>query len=293
MKTQLLAFFFIISFLATFSQVLTYEYRSGKTDTIDNVEGWLDYSIAKWNLLSKNAIKHNKKYNIKKRTKNYYKFKKDTLEKRKSIIYYYNKTGNYDSIHIINTRKNKLIKREIFMYNANNLLVEYKYYRNNKLRTNEKFDYDKNNNVISYKLIRNGKQKKYWQAKYNLDFNKRTEFITYKKNKPEIKSNWVFTYYPDGSKKESVFYKNNKFKYKHSYICNDEGVFSKDNEDTAHICKSTMIDNNGNKKEIYEHTYPDGKVYKTVTTFNSEDLIINYSAYYKNKIVRKYVWLVF
>jgi hypothetical protein len=190
-------------------------------------------------------------------------------------------------------------------YDINGNTLSYSFYKKNgKIRRQYTYTYSSENKILSEKFIR-GKDKEIKKINMSYDtlgntvgeeyfkkgelkaktiskFDSTRVLVSYfyKNGSPDFKRKWIYTYYPDKSKKSSVIYKaDGKVKYTWNYECKPEGALQSKHKDTTDICKKEETDSLGNKVVTTRRFNEKGKAYKVISTFNKENKVIKYVAY--------------
>ncbi len=172
-------------------------------------------------------------------------------------------------------------------YNEKGLLIKMENFYNGKKYTNE-FTYDKNDNIILLKSIDwkgkvsqtkytydeanrmltseriNSKGKYFGKKKTYNEEGKITSHLLFEKNRETPTKELYYSYYEDGSKKQTIYKVNGRVKYTWNFECSNEGeILSKDKKETK-VCVLKEEDENGNivtwKREFHK-----GKLTKTKT----------------------------
>lgn len=204
--------------------------------------------------------------------------------KKKSYLWQtvtYDNNGNCTSV-ILNDSKGKLHSESIFTYNDSNKVVS-KIYKNKKGEVKNKITctYDKLGHIAEMTLFVKGKEKSRTVTTY--DSSRYLECYYFKNGNKEFSRKWVYTYYPDKSKKSSVIYDaDGKVLYTWNYECKAEGQLASKHKDTTAICKNEEIDKDNNKIITSRRFNEKGKPYKIVYVTNKEDKMLKYETYNEN-----------
>jgi len=196
-----------------------------------------------------------------------------------------------------------------YTYDNRGNFTEYKSYkRNGKLKYHNTYEYDNNNRELSFTDWRaNGKMLYRYTTSYDSSGNM-TDQRSFWKN-PDV-ANWhsiarydehqnlvevkylikkdskyfgryVYTYYPDGSKKQTIEY-NRRDKIKHiwNFDCKPEGISEEQHlKDTSRICIRYETDSAGNKIKIKEENQKVGKVARTISRYNKDNYLLDEVTY--------------
>jgi hypothetical protein len=175
-----------------------------------------------------------------------------------------------------------------FTYSSDNKIL-IKLYQDGKGNEYKKitFAYDKNGNITEESLFKNGKLKA--KTTSTFDSTRVLESYFYKNGSPDFKRKWVYTYYPDKSKKSSVIYNSKReIKYTWNYECKPEGQLERKQKDTTTVCKNEEVDKDGNRTITNRRFNAKGKAYKEVIIYNKDNKMILYSTYMNNSIIPTY-----
>ncbi len=124
--------------------------------------------------------------------------------------------------------------------------------------------------IKTYTILKKGKK---WAEEIN-DYNAdstRQEYRSYvfKKDKPQLKNRYTYTYYPDKQRKQTCMYnKKNKLSHTWNYDCNPKGELEKRN---TQVCKNTNFDSRGRTVDITFFTDAKGKKSKQVYMYWQRD----------------------
>ncbi len=214
-------------------------------------------------------------------------YSKTTIDGKKEFVSAkvgYDKKGN--CITYMNSKNNGKLKNNLaYQYAANYMVLSTIFMDSKgkevKIISNK---YDDRGNRIEEILIKKGKQKAKTISKF--DSTRVLESYYYKNGKPDFKRKWVYTYYPDKSKKSSVIYNaNGKIIYTWNYECKPEGELISKHKDTTLVCEKEEIDTSGNKVIITRKFNEKGKPYKIVYTYNKDDKLIQIATYHDNDLL--------
>lgn len=164
-------------------------------------------------------------------------------------------------------RKNKLVKRDSFLWDDKKLL--------------KCFYFNKNNKIVS-------------QESYKYDSTFVTEYIYQKIKSEKIieKRKRTTEYYPDYSIKKITYYKNGKPDFYSVFDCNPIGENHKIKKDSAYSCEKYDLDSLGNKIRVTitneKHMHK-----KVITYFNKKDEVIATKTYTipQNELVWTYYYM--
>ncbi|MGD0712385.1 MAG: hypothetical protein ABR968_14515 [Bacteroidales bacterium] len=197
----------------------------------------------------------------------------------------YDNKGN--SILSVNYKPNGNIRvQSSFTYSPEGKVLTKSYQdKNGKEFKKVTFAYNKYGNITEESYYKNGKIKS--KITSTFDSNRVLESYYYKNGSPDFKTKWIYTYYPDKSKKSSVIYKaNGQVKYTWNYDCKPEGLLAGKHKDTTAVCKNEETDKDGNKIVTTLKFNEKGKPYKTVTIVNKDGKTLQNNTYGKNDIPR-------
>ena len=140
------------------------------------------------------------------------------------------------------------------------------------------WEYNSDNRKTAQKTLKRGKP--YNDGQFIYQDTLMTE-AKYGRRGSEKKSRWTYTYYEGGSIRQSVYY-NRKGKQKRiwSFACDEEGKQLQKKE--MEVCKKTEIDENGNRKEVYQYTDEKLKIRKMVLTYDKDEHLLERVRYDKN-----------
>lgn len=160
------------------------------------------------------------------------------------------------------TKKEDTIRLTKYSYN-NNLQLEKRSFTYKKKTAITYFTYNSKNKVAtSTEIGSNGKE----GYKYEYD------------------------YFENGSRKETKYYRKGKLKYTWNYECSETGELEAKNK--AKVCSKLTHNTDGTFTEIDETTERNNKVYRNITVYNADTLILsNERLNPKGKQINKYVYL--
>ncbi|HNW97119.1 MAG TPA: hypothetical protein PKK00_01750 [Bacteroidales bacterium] len=196
----------------------------------------------------------------------------------------YNDSGNYTSMDFYKKNGN-LLKQYIYEYSQANKNTSYIVKsKNGKKNLQYNYKYDNNNCVIEEEAFNNGKPEMKITSKF--DSLKILESCYYKNGSPEFKRKWVYTYYPDKSRKSSIVYNaKEKILYTWNYECKPEGELATKHKDTTAVCRKENYDSEGNKIVTFQKFNEKGKPYKIEYIYNKDNKFIAYTTYYQNNVI--------
>lgn len=138
--------------------------------------------------------------------------------------------------------------------------------------------FNQNGTVDSYISLRKGKP--HFDGIYKYQDSLLVEAQYGSKGKEERKR-WVYSYYPDGQKKQTISYnKKGKESHRWSYACDTEGKQIKKAE--TEVCKKSEFDSNGLRKEVYLYTDEKQKTRKLIMIYDKSDQLVGSERYNKN-----------
>lgn len=124
-----------------------------------------------------------------------------------------------------------------------------------------------NDSLLSSILIKNRKDQSGIYYTYNDDL-RLTEEKYVKNGKPY--NRLEYDYFNDGSKKYTrIFNKKDKLVYTYNYTCGINKTLS-NHKDTSTVCNRTQTLPNGNQQTSKEEIDEKGRIFRTVSTFNTE-----------------------
>ncbi len=166
-------------------------------------------------------------------------FNKDVPVKK---TYAYNTYGKINEVKSYN-KKGNLTWESLYSFNLDTLVTEYLHKRKQKVYSKRTIEYA-------------GK--------------KITSTAYYYKSNPEPKTEYKYTFYDDGSRKETNYYKKGKLKYTWNFDCKSEGEIVQKHKDTAQICSWIETDSEGRVIKWMQTTNEDNKIRKTKSIFENE-----------------------
>lgn len=155
-----------------------------------------------------------------------------------------------------------------YSYNADTNIISQTYKRKKDQETKKiNLSYDEFKNTTCEEYYKKSTLKAKTIFKY--DSAKIFECFSYKNSKPGFHRKWIYSYYPDKSRKSSTLY-NAKGKIIHTwnYECKPEGELQSKHKDTTDVCKKVKTDSSGNKI-ITERKFDEkGKVIRVVYAYD-------------------------
>lgn len=202
----------------------------------------------------------------------------DGKKEYKSAMNTFDKNGNTISFIYYN-KKGKPRSQYFYSYDSDTNIISQSFKgRNNKEERKINYSYDQFGNTVGEKYFENEKPKA--KTVFMYDSARILESYYYKNGSPDYKRKWVYTYYPDKSKKLSVIYNaNGKVKHTWNYECKPEGELQSKHKDTTDVCKKEDTDSLGNRILTVRRFNSKGKMYKVVRVFNKENKLIQYTEY--------------
>ena len=206
---------------------------------------------------------------------------------------YYDNEGNMVDYRIYN-HKGKIKENYLYRFNTRGKMVErIQLGKNRKFINKFTYEYDSAGNQIKScgYFFRDNNMTWTLTAKYDEKRNILERAYTLKNGKPSLK--YVYSYYPDGSKKQTVEY-DRKGKVAHSwnYECNPIGeLAAKHLKDSSKICVKYENDNDGNPIKIVEETIKRGDLIKLVDKYDKNGNNIEHLSYdFKGRIMMHTVY---
>ena len=164
--------------------------------------------------------------------------------------------------------KNQIILKKAYSYDTINHVSTDVIYKKNRLKLKT---------VHNYLVLINKDSKKEWNT---------SKLELFKGNNQSPFRSWIYSYYPDGSKKSSVIYNSKgKIKYVWNYDCKPEGELVKKHKDTTLVCKQTEYDADGNKVLTERKFDAKGKPTKEVTRYTKDDKLISCEYYNSDDVL--------
>jgi len=162
--------------------------------------------------------------------------------------------------------------------------------RNGRIYRQITNDFDKaGNNIETHWYNRGTYPSWHLSRKYN-DKNQLVEMIYSTKNDRKLESRFTYSYYDDGSRKQSVEY-NRKGKVLHTwnYDCSPVGELAGAKKDTSKVCIRYETDKNGNRIKVTEEFEKRGNIVRRVNKYDLHDRLLDVSDYNKkSRIVYRY-----
>ena len=193
----------------------------------------------------------------------------------------YDAKGNSNSVTYRNS-KGKITDQFFYSYNSDDKVICSIKKNRKGIETNKSVTtYDKLGNITEDISYYKGKEKSRTVSTY--DSLRILDSYFYKKGGKEFTRKWVYTYYPDKSKKSSIIYDaKGKVLYTWNYECKPEGELASKHKDTTEVCKNEEIDKDGNKITTLRRFNDKGKPYKIVYIKNKSNQMLEYSVYHEN-----------
>jgi hypothetical protein len=199
----------------------------------------------------------------------------------------YDAKGNSTAVTYRNS-KGKINDQYLYTYNSDNKVICSTRKNNKGIELNKVItSYDKLGNISEEINYYKGKEISKTNSTY--DSLRILESYFYKKGSKDFTRKWVYTYYPDKSKKSSVIYDaKGKVLYTWNYECKPEGELASKHKDTTEVCKNEEIDKDGNKITTSRRFNEKGKPYKVVYKKNKNNQMLEYSVYHENNQLSSY-----
>jgi len=178
---------------------------------------------------------------------------------------YYDQEGRI--IKTENFYKKKKYTSEYTYDDANNI-IELKYTRTNGGITLSKYTYNDSNLMLSAFTTDEKGKISGKRISYTSD-NKILSSQIFKKDTTTPIKELINEYYPEGSKKKTIYKENGKIKYVWEYECSDEGELVKAEKKETKICILKEINAEGNEV-VWTREFHKGELRKT-KTINSKD----------------------
>ncbi|WP_066757397.1 hypothetical protein [Crocinitomix algicola] len=218
------------------------------------------------------------------------KLKENQVEKRVKIRYH--KAKPIRTIEYFD-KDGKVTKREFINLKKETSESVYEYDQEDRLKTVVYINSKGKEGRINYQYNAEGKlteksrvniKGEYFGTTYQYNTEgKLTEHCIYQKTKEVPIKKLVYTYYPNGDKKTTVYYKKGKLKYSWKYDCKPEGeLVGVKNKDQVTICVSEEFDELGNRVVWDRRFDEDGKLKKIKTVYNADSLVLNRQIYTEN-----------
>ncbi len=194
-------------------------------------------------------------------------------------------------------------------YDAEGNMTEFRFFKKNgKIKEHYKYQYDTNGKDIGFedwksngnlrrKLIYSydssgnlTDQRDYWRKPGDLcwhsiaNYDNKQNLLELKflgKNDSKDWGRFVYTYYPDGSKKQTIEYgSKNKVRHIWNFDCNPVGKLDGSTlKDTSKICVRYETDKDGNKIKIKEENTNEGKYRRIISKYNQSNNLIDVAGY--------------
>ena len=181
------------------------------------------------------------------------------------------------------TKSGRMKKHWIYKFNSNNDYIE-----STQLKANGRFiskftwEYDSFSNLTDTRLYWKKPDKMSWHSKsvYD-DKNNMTEIKYLTAQDKKLTDRYVYSYYPDGGKKQTLEY-NRKGKIIHTwnYDCDPTGNAGINHlKDSSKICIRYETDKNGNRIKIKEENIKQGRRTRTISKFDKNDNLLEWIGY--------------
>jgi len=202
----------------------------------------------------------------------------------------YDEQGNMTEAIDYN-KHGKIRYRYTYAYDGKGRNVAFaEWKRNGKLRFRYVYVYDATGNETETRnyyvpAIFGKKEKLGWRNSATFDGKQNMLELKYffSEDEKELFSRYSFTYYEDGSKKQTTeFDKKNKIRHKWNYDCNPAGTEAINLKDTSRICIRFETDKDGNKIRVKEEIVHAGKVARIVSRFDKQDHLLDLVRYDSN-----------
>ena len=276
MKNPVVISFFLLSVLAANAQDLEYQTKAEITQAEHEMN------------LDKQRMKDGRISSIK-----IYSYKSESEENSKlgylSIERAYNTDGNITDFRVY-TRHGKIKFHYTYIYDHNGREIEFNELKSNGIiRRKLTMTYDSSGNITD--------RRNYWKRSGNLRWHCITRYDD-KQNMIELKysgkndqkdlGGFVYTYYPDGTKKQTVEYgRKKKVLHTWNYDCDPSGKSEGKNlKDTSNICIRYTTDKDGNKIKIKEENHKGSKIRRIISKYDAQNNLLDVMQYDKKERVR-------
>jgi hypothetical protein len=198
----------------------------------------------------------------------------------------YDKRGNNTDWFLY--RNGKVKQHNAAKYDDSNMVTEFAFYKGSgKLKRMTANTYDKSGNLVEQDLFRKNPKKLYTKTIKTYDSRNNITGTKLFNNKGELQSRIEYTYYDDGSKKQTTEYNGSgKVKRIWNFDCNPVGKSeAKKIKDTAKICIHYEKDSAGNPIKIrdeYTHDGWFGATVRTITKYDKDNNMIDVATYNLN-----------
>lgn len=165
-------------------------------------------------------------------------------------------------------RKDLPIKKE-YTYNEVSKINNIKTYnRKGELTWETKSIYNLDTLITDYQRLRKGKD--YQKTVVEYDGRVMKEMNIFFKNMDVPKTRYMYSFYNDGSRKETKYFRKGKLKHTWNYDCNSEGEILKKHKDTATVCHWQDTDSLGRIILWWQTTNEKNQITKTKSVFEKE-----------------------
>jgi hypothetical protein len=201
------------------------------------------------------------------------------------------------SEHKVYKKNGSLRSRSVYQWNSDGKIIDNAYYKGNgKLLWRYVTQYDTNGNVTEQRSYwKNGEEIQWHSIATYDEIQNMTEMKWLEKNDTKLTRVYTYTYYPDGSKKQTIEY-NGKGKVLHTwnFDCNPTGALETTAyKDSSKICIKYETDKDGNKIKVKEQNVKQGSIVRLVAKYdknNNEIFSAGYDKHGKMKTHRESVF---
>jgi hypothetical protein len=202
--------------------------------------------------------------------------------------------GNGRMVEYKQHRKSgKLRYHSSYAYNEKGKMTEnIEYLPNGKALYKNTTQYDSEGNVMEQFQYLRGETTPWWHAIATYDDkNNITTLKFLMKNDKKLYRRYEYSYYPDGSKKQTVeFNRKEKVKHTWNYDCNPTGTLEASAfKDSSKICIRYETDKDGNPIRIKEQNVKQGSIVRIVTKYDKSDHEIFSASYDASDGMKKHV----
>ena len=195
--------------------------------------------------------------------------------------------GNFIEYFKYNSR-GKIVLHSTTMHDRQGRDTQYtEFRRNGKFFRGFTFKYDKNGEETDERMFWRKPEHMTWHNTYKYDSSRNMiESISSIKNDKKIISKYTYSYYPDGSKKQTIGY-DGKGSITHlwNYECNPEGTINtRKLKDTSKVCVRYETDKDGNKIKIREEMVHEGRIVRKIIKYNKAGYTLETAGYNKKGI---------
>ena len=213
-------------------------------------------------------------------------YKPDTITHKGYMDYElkYDQRGNMAESSRLN-KKGKLLGKASWTWDDQNRYIGYKSLkRNGKLRSMASFGYNASGDLVDEKYYY---KKPGYVSFHNIKtYNDQHNIVGIQYlSKNDKKKGWrvVYSYYPDGSKKQTIMYdRKGKIKHTWNYDCNAIGKMDiKKLKDTSKLCIRYELDKDGKQVKIKEEFVKSGIVVRIISKYDSHENLLEELRYDK------------